>query len=134
MNVYLCSESGPAEPPTSYLWSLYLSAQHYNRIGQSLKALELIDAAIEHTPTEVQLYMMKAKILKVCVGYFQTVRQIMLERMRATFWVCEVHVAGKSQLNVQHVTFLCKCTLLRCSCVAFYMSFLPPFVRQALIP
>jgi hypothetical protein len=85
MNVYLCSESGPAEPPTSYLWSLYLSAQHYNRIGQSLKALELIDAAIEHTPTEVQLYMMKAKILKVCGGYFQTVRQITLDRMRATF-------------------------------------------------
>jgi tetratricopeptide (TPR) repeat protein len=61
---FLPKESGPAEPPTSYLWSLYLSAQHYNRIGQSLKALELIDAAIEHTPTEVQLYMMKAKILK----------------------------------------------------------------------
>ena len=130
MNLYLCSESGPAEPPTSYLWSLYLSAQHYNRIGQSLKALELIDAAIEHTPTEVQLYILKAKILKVRGGLFS---DHVANNVGENFWVCEVHVAGKSQLYVQHATLLCECALLRCACVAFCMSFLPLFVRQAFI-
>ena len=59
------TDAGPAEPPTAYLWSLYFCAQHYNRIGQSTKALELINTALDHTPTEVQLYMLKAKILKV---------------------------------------------------------------------
>lgn len=58
-------DSGPAEPPTVYLWALYLFSQHYNMINNSLKALELINTAIDHTPTEVQLYMLKAKILKV---------------------------------------------------------------------
>lgn len=60
-----CPDTGPAEPPTVYLWSLYLGAQHYNLMGNSQKALELVNKAIDHTPTEVQLYMLKAKILKV---------------------------------------------------------------------
>ena len=63
--IFISPDTGPPEPPTVYLWSLYLCAQHYNQVDNSLKALELIDAAIDHTPTEVQLYMLKAKILKV---------------------------------------------------------------------
>jgi peptide alpha-N-acetyltransferase len=63
-NHFFPQDTGPPEPPTVYLWSLYLCAQHYNQVDNSLKALELIDAAIDHTPTEVQLYMLKAKILK----------------------------------------------------------------------
>ena len=69
-NLSFCNltDTGPPEPPTVYLWSLYLCAQHHNQVDNSMKALEMIDAAIDHTPTEVQLYMLKAKILKVsCV-------------------------------------------------------------------
>ena len=58
-------DSGPVEPPSTYLWALFLLAQHYDQIGDHVKALKVINEAIDHTPTDVQLYMLKAKILKV---------------------------------------------------------------------
>ena len=58
-------DTGAEEPPSSLLWSIVLLAQHFDAVGQSLKALDLIDEAIEHTPTDVQLYMVKARIFKV---------------------------------------------------------------------
>ena len=53
------------EPPSSLLWSIALLAQHCDITGQSLEALELINEAIDHTPTDVQLYMVKARLFKV---------------------------------------------------------------------
>ena len=53
------------EQPTAYLWTLYLLAQHYDNKRDITKALELIDTAIEHTPTLVELYMTKGRIFKV---------------------------------------------------------------------
>lgn len=52
------------EPPTAYLWALYFLAQHYDFTHQTEEALAAIDKAIEHTPTLVELYMTKARILK----------------------------------------------------------------------
>ncbi|RIA85284.1 NMDA receptor-regulated protein 1-domain-containing protein [Glomus cerebriforme] len=52
------------EQPTAYLWTLYLLAQHYDNKRDIMKALKLIDEAIEHTPTLVELYMTKGRILK----------------------------------------------------------------------
>ncbi|CAG8471960.1 12678_t:CDS:10, partial [Acaulospora colombiana] len=52
------------EPPTAYLWTLYLLSQHYDYKRDTAKALELINEAIEHTPTLVELYMTKGRILK----------------------------------------------------------------------
>ena len=46
---------------------MVLLAQHFDVMGQTVKAMELIDEAIEHTPTDMQLYMIKAKIYKVRV-------------------------------------------------------------------
>jgi len=59
------SSDDEIEPPTAYLWTLYLLAQHYDNKRDTMKALELIDEAIEHTPTLVELYMTKGRILKV---------------------------------------------------------------------
>ena len=53
------------EEPTVYLWTLYLLAQHYDNKRDTVKALKLIDEAIEHTPTLVELYMTKGRIFKV---------------------------------------------------------------------
>lgn len=53
------------EPPTAYLWTLYLLSQHYDHKRDTTKALKLIDEAIDHTPTLVELYMTKGRILKV---------------------------------------------------------------------
>lgn len=53
------------EPPTSLLWLQYYLAQHYDYLGDTQKALEYIEQAICDTPTLVELYMFKAKIVKV---------------------------------------------------------------------
>ncbi|CAO3677581.1 unnamed protein product [Umbelopsis ramanniana] len=52
------------EPPTAYLWTLYFLAQHYDKQRKTELALKTIDKAIEHTPTLVELYMTKGRILK----------------------------------------------------------------------
>ncbi|CAJ0877381.1 6030_t:CDS:10 [Entrophospora sp. SA101] len=52
------------EPPTAYLWTLYLLAQHYDYKRDVVKALKFINKAIDHTPTLVELYMTKGHILK----------------------------------------------------------------------
>ncbi|KAI9268981.1 NMDA receptor-regulated protein 1-domain-containing protein [Phascolomyces articulosus] len=55
---------GQTEPPTALLWTLYFIAQHYDFHTQYEKALDTINAAIDHSPTVVELYMTKARILK----------------------------------------------------------------------
>ena len=53
------------EVPSVTVWVLYFLAQLYDRIGSIEKALVHINAAIEHSPTAVELYMTKARIYKV---------------------------------------------------------------------
>ncbi|KAJ6711584.1 N-TERMINAL ACETYLTRANSFERASE-RELATED [Salix purpurea] len=52
------------EPPSTLMWTLFLLAQHYDRRGQYDVALSKIDEAIEHTPTVIDLYSVKSRILK----------------------------------------------------------------------
>ncbi|XP_039124680.1 N-terminal acetyltransferase A complex auxiliary subunit NAA15 [Dioscorea cayenensis subsp. rotundata] len=52
------------EPPSTLMWTLFLLAQHYDRRGQHDVALAKIDEAIEHTPTVIDLYSAKARILE----------------------------------------------------------------------
>lgn len=56
---------GAKEPPTALLWCLYYLAQHYDYHRQLDKALATINKAIDHSPTVVELYMTKGRILKV---------------------------------------------------------------------
>lgn len=58
------NDPDPEEPPTSLLWATFLLSQHMDARGNSLRALELVNTAIDHTPTDVQLYMLKARIYK----------------------------------------------------------------------
>uniref|UniRef100_A0A8C9YX96 N-alpha-acetyltransferase 15, NatA auxiliary subunit n=1 Tax=Sander lucioperca TaxID=283035 RepID=A0A8C9YX96_SANLU len=58
------NDDGKEEPPTTLLWVQYFLAQHYNIIGQQTLALEYINAAIESTPTLIELFLIKAKIYK----------------------------------------------------------------------
>uniref|UniRef100_A0AAR2JQV8 N-alpha-acetyltransferase 15, NatA auxiliary subunit n=1 Tax=Pygocentrus nattereri TaxID=42514 RepID=A0AAR2JQV8_PYGNA len=60
----LNSYDGKEEPPTTLLWVQYFLAQHYDQIGQQTLALEYINAAIESTPTLIELFLVKAKIYK----------------------------------------------------------------------
>ncbi|XVF74641.1 hypothetical protein PTKIN_Ptkin13bG0127600 [Pterospermum kingtungense] len=52
------------EPPSTLLWTLFFLAQHYDRRGQYDVALSKIDEAMQHTPTVIDLYSVKSRILK----------------------------------------------------------------------
>ncbi|XP_015480603.1 N-alpha-acetyltransferase 15, NatA auxiliary subunit [Parus major] len=58
------NDDGKEEPPTTLLWVQYYLAQHYDKIGLPSLALEYINAAIESTPTLIELFLVKAKIYK----------------------------------------------------------------------
>ena len=52
------------QDPTVYLWLHYFASQHFYFKREFEKSLQYIEAAIEHTPTVVDLYVLKAKIYK----------------------------------------------------------------------
>uniref|UniRef100_A0A671VB98 N-alpha-acetyltransferase 15, NatA auxiliary subunit a n=1 Tax=Sparus aurata TaxID=8175 RepID=A0A671VB98_SPAAU len=60
----LKSYDGKEEPPTTLLWVQYFLAQHFDFIDQPSVALEYINAAIDSTPTLIELFLIKAKIYK----------------------------------------------------------------------
>ncbi|EDO18423.1 hypothetical protein Kpol_1032p15 [Vanderwaltozyma polyspora DSM 70294] len=47
-----------------YIWTLYFLAQHFLFVKQFQKAQEFIEKAIEHTPTMVEFYILKGRIMK----------------------------------------------------------------------
>ncbi|KAL4589164.1 hypothetical protein LXL04_002068 [Taraxacum kok-saghyz] len=57
-------EKSEKEPPSTLMWTLFYLAQHYDRRGQYDVALAKIEEAIQHTPTVIDLYSVKSKILK----------------------------------------------------------------------
>lgn len=59
------TNNGPREPASALLWVYYYLAQHYDFLKQTEKALSYIDAAIEHTPTLIELFVTKGRIYKV---------------------------------------------------------------------
>ena len=64
-NVSSFEESGsPKESPTTLLWTYYYLAQHCDYKGEHQKALDHVNAAIEHTPTLIELFLLKGKIYK----------------------------------------------------------------------
>ncbi len=64
--------------PTTFLWTLYFIAQHYDYLNNYDLAVRYIDEAIAHTPTLPELYMVKAKILKH-MGCINQASQVMNE-------------------------------------------------------
>ncbi|XP_012285201.1 N-alpha-acetyltransferase 15, NatA auxiliary subunit [Orussus abietinus] len=57
-------KENPREPPSALLWTYYYLAQHYDHLGLTEKALMEIDAAIDHTPTLIELFVTKGRIYK----------------------------------------------------------------------
>jgi len=52
------------QDPTVMLWLYYYYSQHQYRLGNIDESLELINKAIAHTPTVIELYIHKAKIMQ----------------------------------------------------------------------
>ena len=53
------------EPATALLWTYYYLAHHFDQLRQLQRAMEFVDRGLEHTPLLIELYVLKAKILKV---------------------------------------------------------------------
>lgn len=62
--------SAEKEPATALLWAYYFLAQHFDYLGNTSKALEYINTAIDHTPTLIELFLAKARLYKVSIQYF----------------------------------------------------------------
>jgi peptide alpha-N-acetyltransferase len=61
----VCAGEGEEEPATALLWTYYFLAQHYDQRAMLQDAIKYIDMGLEHTPLLIELYSLKAKILKV---------------------------------------------------------------------
>lgn len=72
---FLVDPASPSEP-AKYLWTLYFLAQHYSFLGRHRRALEILNLAVEHTPTLPELYMTKAKVLKRAGDPYGAVRSM----------------------------------------------------------
>ena len=59
-------ENGAPEPPTALLWLYYFLGQIYDFQKEYDKAIAIVEKAIEHTPTLIELFLLKGKIFKVC--------------------------------------------------------------------
>ncbi|KAL3237185.1 peptide alpha-N-acetyltransferase complex A subunit NAT1 [Nakaseomyces bracarensis] len=61
-----------------YIWTCYFLTQHYLFIKDFKTAQQYIDNALEHTPTMVEFYIMKARVLKH-LGLLDTASEILEE-------------------------------------------------------
>ncbi|XP_045504813.1 N-alpha-acetyltransferase 15, NatA auxiliary subunit [Colias croceus] len=52
------------QPASALLWAYYFAAQHFDFKKDTDRALYYIDAAIEHTPTLIELFIVKGRIYK----------------------------------------------------------------------
>jgi len=52
------------EAPSTILWCYYFLAQHYDYLGDYDEALKWVQIAMDHTPTLIELYVIKGKIHK----------------------------------------------------------------------
>jgi N-alpha-acetyltransferase 15/16, NatA auxiliary subunit len=66
----------PKEPVSALLWTYYFLSQHYDYLRESEKALEFINKAIDHTPTLIELFVMKGKIYKHSGDLEEAYRQL----------------------------------------------------------
>lgn len=61
--------NGPKEPASALLWVYYYLSQHYDFLNETEEALRFINAAIEHTPTLIELFVVKGRIYKVSIMF-----------------------------------------------------------------
>lgn len=57
------AEDEAEEPPSTIMWAWYLRCCLHEQAGELTQALELADRCLEHTPTAVDVYELKARIL-----------------------------------------------------------------------
>eukprot|EP01041_Mallomonas_annulata_P008253 gene8253-16973_t len=104
------------EVPTALLWALYLHSHLLEMCGRLNEALAVIEAAITHTPTALDMRCKKAKILKKC-GDFQGAAIVMEE--------CRVLDLQDRYLNNKTTKYL-----LRADCIEQAMDTIALFTKH----
>jgi len=64
------------EPPSTELWALYLRAGLHDLAAEYSEGIALLDKCLKHTPTAVDAYELKAKLLKDAGGIKEAVSVI----------------------------------------------------------
>ncbi len=58
------SDEPNSETPDVLVWVIFFLASHYEEQGEPQRALELLEEGLQHTPTAIDLYVLKARVLK----------------------------------------------------------------------
>jgi len=58
------SDEVDSETPNVFVWVLYFLASHHEFLGRPMEALKLLDEGIEHTPTAIDLHVLRARTFK----------------------------------------------------------------------
>ncbi|ODV90978.1 hypothetical protein CANCADRAFT_31779 [Tortispora caseinolytica NRRL Y-17796] len=62
--IYEKSLIDPNALPTTTVWTLHFLAKHYDAVNQPELALEKVNEGLDHSPTLIELFLSKARILK----------------------------------------------------------------------
>lgn len=94
------ADDATTDSPTTYVWTLYFLAQHYNGLDDSARALAAIDACLAHTPSLPDFHFVRARILKRAGDRFAA--QKSMEAART--------LDGQDRfLNCKVAKYLCRC-------------------------
>ena len=83
LHEFITESGGEVEPVTALLWSYHYLAHHFDQKRQLTEALKYADLGLEHTPLLIELYVLKAKILKV--KHLITIMQLFFKLCTPTF-------------------------------------------------
>lgn len=61
---FTAEQEPKTESPSVVVWCLYYKAHHLDYLRQYPEALTVVDKLIKHTPTNIDAYVLKARILK----------------------------------------------------------------------
>uniref|UniRef100_A0A1L8DWR9 Putative acetyltransferase n=1 Tax=Nyssomyia neivai TaxID=330878 RepID=A0A1L8DWR9_9DIPT len=113
-------DSIPKEPASALLWTLYYLAQHYDFLRETEKALKYIDAAIEHTPTLIELFVTKGRIYKHSG-----------DPHRAFYWLNEAQSLDTAD---RYINSKCAKYMLRANMVNEAEEVCGKFTREGVLP
>lgn len=60
----IVADSEEEESPGCLVWLYHFLGQHYDAVGDHMKALDFVNRGIDHTPTLIELYVARGRIYK----------------------------------------------------------------------
>ncbi|KAL0482914.1 N-alpha-acetyltransferase 16, NatA auxiliary subunit [Acrasis kona] len=105
------ADSSQKDAPSTLLWTLTFMAHHHDKLSNHEKAMQYVNRAIEHTPTLIELYQLKAKLYKHVGAYGLAADQAELARQ------CDL---ADRHLNTKSVKYLLRADRVQEARIVFY--------------